>query len=154
MRKAALYGIGAVILNVAADPVHAASHPGERVMSLSGRQLAHATLVIFAALVAAVVMLCTRYRRAGAWLLLASMAGSFVFGLAYHFLVSGPDHAFTLGQGAWRTLFRASVVLLLLIERTGCLFGMPALSRLTRFPGAAGARGRSDGLQACGQVLE
>jgi hypothetical protein len=137
MRKAALYGTGVVILNIVANLLHTASHLGQHVMSLPAWQLAYITLVIYIAPVAAAVLLWTRYRRGGAWLLLASMAGSFVFGLGYHFLVPGSDNAFTLEPGAWRAAFRASAVLLLLVEGAGCLVGMWILSQLARFPGDA-----------------
>lgn len=138
MRRMALYGTGVVILNAAANLLHGASHMGQHVMSLPAWQLAYVTLVIGVIPVVAAVLLWTRYQGVGAWLLLASMVGSFVFGLAYHFLVPGPDNAFTLEPGAWQTAFRASAVVLLLIEGAGCLLAAWILSQLARFPGAAG----------------
>ena len=80
MRKAALYGTGVVIVNVVDNLLHAASHLGQHVMSLPARQLSHVASVIFVAPVAAAVLLWTRYPREGARVLLAPMAGSFVFG--------------------------------------------------------------------------
>jgi hypothetical protein len=80
MRKAALYGTGVVIVNVVDNVLHAASHLGQHVMSLPARQLSYVTSVIFIAPVAAAVLLWTRSPREGARVLLASMAGSFVFG--------------------------------------------------------------------------
>ncbi|MCA1740190.1 MAG: hypothetical protein LC740_15600 [Actinobacteria bacterium] len=134
----ALYGTGVLILNAAANLLHGASHMGQHVMSLDVWQWVYVALVIGITPIAAAVLLWTRYRGVGAWLLLASMVGSFVFGLAYHFLIPGPDNAFTLEPGAWQTTFRASAVLLLLIEGVGCLVGVWILSRLARLPGAAG----------------
>ena len=143
MRKAALYGTGVVILDVAANLLHAVSHVGQHVLSLPEWQLAYVILVIFIAPVAA-VLLWTRYRRGGAWLLLASMAGSFVFGLAYHFLIAGPDNAFALEPGAWQTAFRVSAAFLLLAQGTGCLVGVWILSWLAR-PSEAATRARPIG---------
>lgn len=137
MRRVALYGTGVVILNAAATFLHGASHLGQHVMSLPAWQMAYVILTIFIAPIAAAALLWTRYRRGGTWLLLASMAGSFAFGLAYHFLVPGPDNAFTLEPGAWQTVFQASAVLLLLVEGAGCLVAAWILSQLARFPGAA-----------------
>lgn len=79
----ALYGTGVVILNAAANLLHGASHTGQHVMSLAVWQGAYVALVIGITPVAAVVVLLlwSRYRRGGARLLLASMAGSFIFGL-------------------------------------------------------------------------
>src|SRR5829696_6758690 len=67
-------------------------------------QLAFIALVIFAAPVVAAVLLWTRYRVTGAWLLVASMAGSLVFGLLYHFLVPGSDNVFA--QPPWDVAIR------------------------------------------------
>ncbi len=64
-------------------------------MSLPAWQLAYIVVVIYAAPVVAAVLLWTRYCLAGAWLLVASMAGSLVFGLLYHFLLPGSDNVFT-----------------------------------------------------------
>ena len=76
MRKAALHGTGVVIVKAIANLVHA----GQHVMSSPARQLSYLTSVIVIDPVAVAVLLWTRYRREGARVLLASMAGSFVFG--------------------------------------------------------------------------
>ena len=80
MRKAALHGTGVVIAKVVANLLHAASRLGQHVMSLPARQLSYLTSVIVIDPVAVAVLLWTRYRREGARVLLAPMAGSFVFG--------------------------------------------------------------------------
>lgn len=73
------------------------------------------------------------------WLLLASMAGALFFGLAFHFLISGPDKVFTLNPGAGREAFVVSVVLVAFTEVLGCVVGVWALSKLPRSAeGAAG----------------
>jgi len=87
-------------------------------------------VVIYAAPVVAAVLLWTRYPLAGAWLLAAAMAGSFVFGLVFHFLVSGPDNVFTLPPGTWRTTFQVTAVLLLMLEMIGTLIGLWAAQRI------------------------
>lgn len=117
--KAAYLATAVVVLSVAVSLLHTASHAGQHVMSLPGWQLAYIAVVIYAAPVVAAVLLWTRYRLAGAWLLAASMAGSFVFGLVFHFLVSGPDNVFTLLPGAWRTVFQVTAMLLLMLQILG-----------------------------------
>lgn len=73
------------------------------------------------------------------WLLLASMAGALVFGLAFHFLISGPDKVFTLNPGAGREAFVVSAVLVAFTDVLGCMVGVWALSKLPRSAeGAAG----------------
>ena len=72
----------------------------------------------------------------GAWLLLASMVGSFVFDLAYHFLIPGPDNVFTLQPGAWLIPFWVSSVMVVAVSGLGSLVGGWALTRLSsRFRG-------------------
>lgn len=73
------------------------------------------------------------------WLLLASMAGALVFGLAFHFLISGPDNVFTLNPGAGREAFVVSAVLVAFTDVLGCMVEVWALSKLLRSAeGAAG----------------
>jgi hypothetical protein len=93
-------------------------------MSLPAWQLAYITVVIYAAPVVAAVLLWTRFRRSGAWLLAAAMAGSLAFGLLYHFLVSGPDNVFTQPPGPWRVAFMVTAVLLSLLQAAGVVAGL------------------------------
>ncbi len=101
-------------------------------MSLHAWQWAYVTCVIFLAPVVAAVLLWSPYRLAGAWLLFGSMAGSFAFDLAYHFLIEGPDNVFTLEPGAWLMPFRLSAVLLVATSGLGALAGGWAVLRLSR----------------------
>ena len=128
--KVAYLATAVVVVSVAVNLLHAASHAGQHVMSLPGWQLAYIAVVIYAAPVVAAVLLWTRYPLAGAWLLAASMAGSFVFGLVFHFLVSGSDNVFTLLPGTWRTTFQVTAVLLLMLEMIGTLIGLWAAQRI------------------------
>ena len=138
MRKVALYGTLAAVLGTIAHVLHGISHV-EHQVPLAAWQWAYVIFVVFLAPVVAAVLLWTRLRRAGAWLLLASMAGALIFGLAFHFLVSGPDNIFTLDPGAAREAFRFSAVLVALTEALGCVAGVWALSKLPSFEeGAAG----------------
>jgi hypothetical protein len=70
------------------------------------------------------------------------MVGALIFGLAFHFLVSGPDNVFTLNPGAGREAFRSSAVLVALTEALGCVAGIWVLSKLPR--SAEGAAGTVD----------
>jgi hypothetical protein len=140
-----------VVVSAAVNVLHTASHAGQHIMSLPLWQLAFIALVIFATPVVAAVLLWTRYRVTGAWLLAASMAGSLVFGLLYHFLVPGSDNVFAQPPGTWRSAFVITAVLLSLLQATGVVVGLrvargtqgggvPAAGR----DGARDARGRSD----------
>ena len=112
-RNVAFLGTAVVVVSAVVNVAHTASHAGLHLMSLPGWQLAYIAIVIYAAPVVAASLLWTRYRFAGAWLLAASMAGSFAFGLLYHFVIPGPDNVFTQPPGTWRTAFGVSAALLL-----------------------------------------
>jgi hypothetical protein len=131
-RTAALYGTAVVALSVGVNLVHTASHAGQHVMSLPAWQLTYIAVVIYAAPVVAAVLLWTRYGLAGAWLLVAAMAGSLVFGLLYHFVVPGPDNVFTQSPGPWRTTFGVTAVLLAPLQVIGGSVGFWAARRVPR----------------------
>jgi hypothetical protein len=138
MRKLALYGTLAAVLATIAHVLHGISHV-EHQVPLAAWQWAYVIFVVFLAPVVAAMLLWTRMRRVGAWLLLASMVGALIFGLAFHFLVSGPNNVFTLNPGAAREAFRFPAVLVALSEALGCVAGVWALSKLpSSEEGAAG----------------
>ena len=132
MRKAAAYGTAMVVLATVANLLHAVSHVGQDVMSLEAWQWAYVIGVIFLSPVVAAALLWTPLRLAGAWLLLASMSGSFVFDLAYHFLIPGPDNVFTLQPGVWLVALWSSSLILVAVSGLGCLVGGWAVFRLSR----------------------
>jgi len=132
MRKTAVYGTAVVVLVTAANLLHAISHVGQDIVSLEAWQWAYVIGVTYLAPIVAAVLLWTPYHLAGAWLLLASMAGSFAFDFAYHFLIPGPDNVFTLQTGAWLISFWGSSVILVAVSGIGTLVGGWAVSRLSR----------------------
>ena len=133
MRVVVLIGTIVVVLSTAANLLHGFAHQGQQVMSFPAWQWAYILSVIYVAPVVAAALLWTRYQRVGAWLLFASMAGSLVFGLAYHFLIPGVDNAFTLQPGAWRITFRVSAALVFLLQGIGSVVGVWALNVLSPF---------------------
>jgi len=137
MSKTAIYGTAAVALATVANLLHAISHVGQDDVSLAAWQWAYVICVIYLVPMAAAVLLWTPYRLAGAWLLLASMLGSFVFDLSYHFLIDGPDNVSTLQPGAWLVPFWVSAVLLVAASGLGVLVGGWAVYRLSP-PAAVG----------------
>jgi hypothetical protein len=138
----AFWGTAVVGISAAVNAAHTTSHVGQHVMSLPAWQLAYIAVVIYAAPVVAAVLLWTRFRRSGAWLLAKSMAGSLVFGLLYHFLVPGPDNVFTQPPGPWRTAFAVTAVLLSLLQAVGVLAGLMVARRTRRAASRSAGRGR------------
>lgn len=66
----------------------------------------------------------SKFERAGAWLLLASMLGSFAFGLYYHFVADTIDHVAhvaRIGPAFWSAMFRLTACLLAVSELAGKL---------------------------------
>jgi hypothetical protein len=77
-------------------------------------------IVIFATPLLAALLLWTRWQRAGMKLLGISLGGSLLFGLYFHFVVSGIDSVFNPIHTHWNTWFRITAVLLALVEVAGC----------------------------------
>src|SRR4051812_29729324 len=86
----------AVLGHLAVTIVHGAAHSGAHVpMTLA------ASLFIFLIIEAgplAGLWLARSRPRAGGWLVAATMAGSLVFGLVNHFVISSPDHVNQVAQ--------------------------------------------------------
>jgi hypothetical protein len=134
MRNATYYGTTIVAVHAAATLLHAIPHMAIPVPTTPAQNAFIAIVINLAPLVAA-TLLWTRFGRTGAWLLLASMAGSLAFGLYYHFIVEGPDHVSRVPADGWGTLFLASSVLLSVTEGLGCWIGVWALKAMPRATG-------------------
>ena len=98
-------------------------------VGLSNWQIVYVLSVIVVAPLVALALAFTRYARTGLWLLLASMLGSLVFGLCYHYIIISPDHVAHLPAGEARGLFRVTAVMLLITEAFGVLMAALALRR-------------------------
>jgi hypothetical protein len=109
--------------------------------------------VIFLAPVVAAVLLWSPYRQVGAWLLLTSMAGSFVLDFACHFVIPGPDNVFTLRQGAWLVPFWVSSVILVVVTGLGSLIGGWTVVRLSRFQAARPSDPNDPGVLSEGDTI-
>ena len=100
-------------------------------VNASPAQLAFIIPVIIVAPVVAGVMLL-RFERFGTVLLTASMAGSFVFGVYYHFTADTIDHVShvaLLEPHRWSQMFVATSYLLAISELLGAVVGILLLVR-------------------------
>jgi hypothetical protein len=59
-------------------------------------------------------------RRAGAWIVAATLGASFVFGITNHYVLPGADRAAAV-VGPWGTTFRVTAALLAITEALGAL---------------------------------
>jgi hypothetical protein len=75
----------------------------------------------------AMALLWTRLQKIGFVLLSVTMAGSLLFGVAYHFFVPGSDNALELHNGLWESLFRTTATWLAGIEAGGVAWCVWAL---------------------------
>ncbi|HEX5601256.1 MAG TPA: hypothetical protein VFX63_01855 [Pyrinomonadaceae bacterium] len=100
-------------------------------VNASPAQLAFIIPVIVIAPVVAGVMLL-RFEKLGTVLLTASMVGSFVFGVYYHFTVDTIDHVAHVAQlepHRWSQMFVATSYLLAISELLGAVVGILLLVR-------------------------
>lgn len=68
----------------------------------------------------AMVMLWTRLRRAGLWLLLVSMVGSLLYAGWLHFVLHNPDHIHHAPQGTLLPTFQVTAIAMAVLEAFGC----------------------------------
>jgi Na+(H+)/acetate symporter ActP len=85
---------------------------------LSGPQQAFVVAIVGVAPLVALGLMWQRRERAGLALLAASLAGSLCFGVAFHFVLSTPDHVHAVA-GRWRVPFGATASLVALADALG-----------------------------------
>lgn len=129
MKAAIKIAIALVLFHLLVVVVHGAAHSHLRIPTLAWQNVFIA-VVIFAAPLLATVLLWTRWHTAGFLVLGLSFAGSLIFGLFYHFLVSSPDHVSHVAHTAWGATFRLTAALLAIVETAGCLLGMQRIRRI------------------------
>ena len=122
-RNIVLLSTVSVLAHLVVSIVHGRAHDGLGV-GLSNWQNMYVLIVIVIAPLIAMVLIWTRLARAGLVLLVISMAGSLIFGLAYHYVVISPDHVSHLPPGDAQGLFRTTALLLVVTELFGVVVGL------------------------------
>jgi len=125
---AARYGTAIVLAHLLVNMVHGAAHQKLQI-GLSPAETLFVMAVILVGPLLAMVLLWTSQQRLGLVLLALAMAGSLVFGLYHHFLMTGPDHVGEQAAGPWATTFAVTSYLLLLTESIGTYVGLRFLYR-------------------------
>lgn len=125
-RSIVLLSAVAVLAHLVVSTVHGRAHEGLGV-GLSNWQNIYVLTVIVIAPLIAMVLIWTRLARPGLVLLVISMAGSLIFGVAYHYVVISPDHVSHLPPGEAQGLFRTTALLLVLTELFGVVVALWAL---------------------------
>lgn len=103
-------------LHLIVSLAHGTAHSRAHVL-LSPAAMLFVFVVIIAGPLVGIAMVW-RAERFGAWIIGVTMAGSLLFGLVNHFVLSSPDHVAQI-TAAWRPLFAATAILLVLTEALG-----------------------------------
>jgi len=122
MRNTRFWGILVVVLHILVQVPHAVAHTRLHI-DVSRWQNLYILIVINLLPIIAAVLIWRR-KKSGFLILLLSMAGSFVFGVFYHFIAAGTDNVNSLGLHPWSNTFLWSAILLALVEAAGALIGL------------------------------
>jgi len=131
-RKLIILSSIAVLAHLVVSIVHGRAHGSLRI-GLSNWQNFYVMTVIVLAPLVAMILIWTRYAGTGLVVLILSMAGSLIFGVAYHFVVISPDHVSHLPPGDAQGLFRTTALLLVLTELFGVLVGVWSLRKTQNY---------------------
>lgn len=129
MQSVIRYASFVVVIHLLVVILHGLAHAQIPVPLSSFHQLFVVSMIVFAPIVA-MILLWTPLQQLGSWLLLGSMAGAFLFGLYYHFILVSPDHVSQISFAGWGILFHITAVLLFLIEGIGWGIGIWAINTL------------------------
>ncbi|MFB3921854.1 MAG: hypothetical protein ACE145_09040 [Terriglobia bacterium] len=122
-KKLAAYATAIVLAHLVVTIVHGNAHAKLGVnLGVAGMAFVWAAVIVGP--LVAMALLWTRWQKPGLVLLSLTMAGSLLFGVINHFLVSGNDHVGHQGPGAAATLFAVSAVGLAVTEALGTLCGV------------------------------
>jgi len=136
MQRVAIIGTLLAVSHLVLNLIHAWPHNVLHI-DISPLQMLFVVGVILTGPTLAMILLWTRFHYAGRWLFTLSMAGAFVFGGYYHFVLPSPDHVAYVPAGAWGDLFRATAVLLALVEGGSAAVGFRWLQTKTDLPRVA-----------------
>ncbi|MCA1632617.1 MAG: hypothetical protein LC802_02595 [Acidobacteria bacterium] len=128
MSKVRAYGIAILLTHGLILLLHDIAHRDLQIFLPPLKYVYAYAVIVFAPLLAT-ILLWTRWQRAGAWVFLLSMMGSLLFGAYHHFVLISDDHVCYAPEGMWLWGFKATAVLLAVVEGAGCWFGVWALGR-------------------------
>jgi hypothetical protein len=130
LREMSIAGVAA---HTAVLAFHSTSHARLQI-GAPGWQGPFILVVIVIAPIVAAVLLIRRRLRIGFAVLAAAMIGSLLFGVAFHYLLPGPDNVAEIGHHAWAPVFRASAVFLGVVEAVAAGVALAGLAQVARRP--------------------
>ncbi|HEX6716948.1 MAG TPA: hypothetical protein VF088_07545 [Pyrinomonadaceae bacterium] len=131
MKRIQVLAIAIVVLHIVFSIPHGMAHSDLHIQMALWQNIYIWVVITLLPLVAAVLI--WKRPRTGFLLLLCSMAGSFVFGVFYHFISAGPDNVASHAGHASAGMFLWTAVLLALIEAAGFVIGLLGWSRSRQF---------------------
>ena len=105
------FALSVILVHLAVSVIHGRAHDFLQISLTRVQQIFVFAVILGGPLLAGILLLC-KARRAGALLLLFSMAGSLVFGAYYHFVAESADNALHVAPGPWGTTFQITSILL------------------------------------------
>ena len=128
-----LFATVAVLAHLIISLLHGRTHT-ELGVGLNSWQQTYVIVVILVAPLVALALVWSRHSRLGLLLLVASMAGSLVFGAYFHYVAISPDHVSHLPPGDAQGMFRVTAMLLAVTEILGLVVGLLGLRRFQVSP--------------------
>jgi len=126
-REPASAAIAVVMIHFVVSVLHGIAHNQLSVI-LSGAQQLFVGVFVVALPLGAAYLLWKGDRRNGGALLAASMAGAFIFGVYFHFVLPGSDHVgHALTPAGWSPLFDETAFELAVLEALGVSLGLRLL---------------------------
>jgi hypothetical protein len=129
-RTLKLTALAVVAIHFVVVVLHSIAHQTLPVQATAGQLAFIVPVIVVAPLVAAVML--PKFEKAGMFLLTASMLGSFVFGVYYHFIADTIDHVAHVAQREpffWSQMFQITAYLLAISEALGAAVGLISLFR-------------------------
>jgi hypothetical protein len=112
--------IGIVVAHAIVTVLHGLAHERIQVFATPEQNLFIGSVIVLAPLVGA-ILVASRYRLVGAWVLLFAMIGSAVFGIVNHTILPGPDNVSEAPASGWGSLFVWSAWALTVVESIGAV---------------------------------
>jgi hypothetical protein len=106
-----------VLIHLAVSAVHGSAHQAARVPLSPAANLFVVVVILVGPLLGLALMRAAS--RTAAWVIAATMAASFVFGIVNHFMIAGPDHVAQVALQQ-RAVFATTAGLLGFTEAVGC----------------------------------
>jgi FtsH-binding integral membrane protein len=127
------FGISApsliVLVHLAVVLVHGAAHRKLGVDLELWQNIFVWIVIVIVPLLVVPLLYIPKQKRNALYLLVGTMAGSFLFGVYFHFIHDSYDHVMHREHDSWGLVFTGSAVVLAAVELLGCWIGLRGLRK-------------------------